>query len=70
MSEQQRKDGLRGPVHYIFALDESGSMGGDNWRDLLISFNKAMIRIKEKDVYRKENKVSVIKFSDTANIVY
>jgi len=30
------------PVHYIFVLDDSGSMSGRKWKDLMTSYNTAI----------------------------
>jgi len=30
------------PTHYIFALDESGSMIGDKWNQLMLAFTEAI----------------------------
>lgn len=44
------------PMHYIFALDDSGSMGGQKWADLMKSYEISINRLKTS----KNIKVSVL----------
>ena len=55
------------PIHYIIALDSSGSMLGDPWNNLKNSFAETIKRIAEKDALNT-SRVSTIIFSDTAQI--
>jgi len=34
------------PIHYIFALDDSGSMHGSKWNDLMEAFSTAIHRLR------------------------
>ena len=45
-AEVQKKEGESSPIHYIFALDDSGSMGGTRWNNLINSFNQTMAKIQ------------------------
>jgi len=40
--EIQKLMTTQNPVHYIFALDDSGSMSGTRWQDLMTSYNAAI----------------------------
>lgn len=67
MAYAQRQEAAS--VHYIFALDESGSMRGERWANLLTSFRETINKLKEQDAGRKDNKVSLIKFESNARMV-
>ena len=56
-------------LHYYFALDESGSMGGRRWRELMQVFQR---NIEELRARPNANKilVTVAKFSTNFEIVY
>ena len=59
-----------GGVHFIFALDESGSMRGRKWADLMKAFQKTLTDIVKFSGANSNNKVSVIKFESFYSIVY
>lgn len=53
------------PVHFIFALDESGSMYGEPWNDLIKALSETIDRIKPL----KNAHISVINFNTKAEII-
>jgi hypothetical protein len=48
------------PTHYIFALDDSGSMSGQKWTDLMISYNTAIEAIRKISNSETSIRVSVL----------
>ena len=50
------------PIHYIFAIDASGSMYGEAWNNLLTSFKCTIGRIAELDKEKDRIRVSVLSF--------
>ena len=40
--DEQKNFGTSGPLHYIFALDGSGSMSGIRWKSLMDAFDMAI----------------------------
>ena len=52
-----------GGVHFIFALDESTSMKGKKWLDLMKAFEKTLSDIIKFSQKNQKNKVSVINFA-------
>ena len=67
-AEAQKKEGETSPIHYIFALDDSGSMGGTPWNNLINSFKQTIEKIKAKDT-RNKTKVSLIVFGHQARLI-
>jgi hypothetical protein len=63
----QKQGVSNAPIHYIFALDDSGSMNGSNWSNLINSFTQTINRIKAKDS-NNSARVSTIVFCDTARL--
>ena len=55
------------PIHYIFALDDSGSMKGSPWSNLTNSFTHTIDRIKMNDI-NNTARVSTIVFSSNARL--
>lgn len=47
-------------LHYIFALDDSGSMSGQKWRDLMNSFSISVEQLKKINLTSKNIKVSIL----------
>ena len=41
-ADLQKQEATSSPVHYIFALDQSGSMSGSQWGKLLTSFKQTV----------------------------
>ncbi len=50
-------------------MDESGSMSGTPWTNLLNSFKQTIEKIKKMDAGTNKLKVSVIKFASSATLV-
>jgi hypothetical protein len=48
------------PTHYIFALDDSGSMSYQKWQDLMISYKAAIEAIKKIANSEATIKISVL----------
>jgi len=69
-AELQKKEAKAAPVHYIFALDESGSMSGSPWSKLLMSMKSTIEKIASMDAGKNLLRVSLIKFDDTASIIH
>lgn len=44
--EAQKISQAAQPTHYIFALDDSGSMSGKPWQDLMFALSEAIKTIK------------------------
>lgn len=44
MAEAQKIE--LGPIHYIFALDESGSMEGESWDNMIKSFKETLKKLR------------------------
>ncbi|CAF1344064.1 unnamed protein product [Rotaria sordida] len=53
--------------HYILLLDGSGSMSGQRWKDLMNAVQEFLKRRSELNTY---DRISIIVFSSTANIIY
>ncbi|CAF0938001.1 unnamed protein product [Adineta steineri] len=53
--------------HYILLLDGSGSMSGQRWKDLMNAVQQFLIRRSELNTC---DRISIIVFSSTANIIY
>lgn len=47
-------------IHYIFALDDSGSMHGQRWQNLMNSFRITIAEIQSLPEAHKYIKVSVL----------
>ena len=58
-----------GNIHFIFALDESGSMSGKRWNNLIKAFKQTLKKIidasKSGNIY-----ASVLKFSTSCQVLY
>ena len=67
---QKHSQMLTGGVHFIFALDESGSMGGSPWEELMQAFRKTLSDIVNYSTASTNNKVSVINFASNFRIIY
>ena len=63
----QKQGVVNAPVHYIFALDDSGSMSGSSWSNLTNSFTQTVDRIKTNDI-NNTARVSTIVFSSNARL--
>ena len=63
----QKQGVTNAPVHYIFALDDSSSMRGSRWNNLINSFTQTVNRIKSRDS-NGTARISTIVFCHTARI--
>ena len=50
-------------VHFIFALDESYSMEGNPWSDLMKAFQETLSKIIKFSGKASNNKISIINFT-------
>jgi hypothetical protein len=57
-------------THFIFLLDESTSMMGEPWRNLLLVLKETLTKIKKISQKSESTKVSVINFHEKARIIY
>lgn len=48
------------PTHYIFVLDDSGSMKGGKWDDLMTSFKAAILEIQKIHYAEEQIRVSIL----------
>ena len=67
---QKQNQVMVGGVHFIFALDESSSMGGRQWSDLMKAFQQTLTDVVKFSGTNSGNKVSVIKFESNYTVVY
>lgn len=67
-SQPQKK--ILSNIHFILAVDESGSMSGKPWNDLLVSLNQLVERIKKMENSNNLYRISLIKFNDNATLVF
>lgn len=51
------------PTHYIFALDDSGSMEGEKWQNLMFAFGTAIDKIKSIPNSEANIKISILVFN-------
>ena len=59
-----------GKIHYIIILDDSGSMTGQPWNDLMNAF-KNFLRILETNPNQKENsKITCINHNESAILYF
>lgn len=47
-------------IHYIYALDDSGSMSGQKWTDLMKAYQVSINELKKVSDYKSKVKVSVL----------
>lgn len=50
------------PIHYIFALDQSGSMSGGKWEDLMGAFKAAISSLRKITDSESCLRVSILVF--------
>lgn len=60
LEAQKMSMAATGPTHYIFALDDSGSMSGQKWADLMTSYKAAIDAIKKIPNAEATIKISVL----------
>lgn len=58
-----------GSIHYIYALDCSGSMNGTPWQQVINGFNDALNELALKNNSSGAIKVSLIVFDNESTIV-
>jgi uncharacterized protein YegL len=57
-------------IHFVLFLDESGSMYGQPWQDLINAVKNALEKMKGIFSKNSNNKVSIIGFNCSARIIY
>ena len=57
-------------IHFIFALDESGSMNGRKWSDLIKALTSTLEDIKKFSSSSSNNKISILNFETDYRIIY
>lgn len=62
-ADYQKQQSQTQNIHYIFALDDSGSMSGTPWNNLIKSFKETIEKIKSKDSGKDKTKISLILFN-------
>lgn len=67
-ADKQKKEASACPVHYIFALDESRSMSGTRWTNLMRSLSETVNKIRQNDKNKNILKISIIKFASNATL--
>ncbi len=55
-----------GKVHYILMLDESGSMSGTKWDDLMNSVQTFFSTLADNNEYKTNGRVTCITYNDNA----
>jgi uncharacterized protein YegL len=55
-----------GKVHYILMLDESGSMDGTNWGDLMNSVKTFLSALARNNEYKTKRRVTCITYNNDA----
>jgi hypothetical protein len=70
-SEDQRQESqsAAASIHYIFAVDDSGSMIGTPWNNLIQSLKETMEKIKAKDANKNKTKVSLMVFNSNLSMI-
>lgn len=53
-------------TQYVFALDGSGSMQGERWKQLIMSVKNILRHLSKSG----NNYASIVVFNDTAKIIY
>ncbi len=57
-----------GKVHYILMLDESGSMSGTSWDDLMNSVQTFLSILASNHEYKTYGRVTCITYDDKATL--
>lgn len=58
------------PTHFIFGLDESGSMSGSCWNTLMSSMKQNIRMIVDSNRTKKNQLVSIFKFNTNVTPVF
>ncbi len=68
---QEQKTSHHGkPLFLIYALDESGSMRGSKWNELMVAFKKSITTVQKMAAKDPQIKVSVMTFNEGCSVKY
>ncbi|CAF1528181.1 unnamed protein product, partial [Rotaria sordida] len=57
------------PYHFVFVLDESGSMSGQKWTDLTDAYNMCLEKRLEIAQQLSKDFISIVQFDDDARVI-